>query len=126
VLYNALSSFFPSNRNPRIDVWTGNVTLQGACENGGCRNSLVNKETKRWEEMSRAGNFALHLKHVPSSGNIADAPSLALSDFDCYLSTVACARVQSRFSPHTFNLMSLDSNCCRGRDGSDLTHPTHA
>ena len=58
-------------------------------------------------ETSRAANFALQLKHVPSSGNTADAPSRALSDSDCSLSTVAWARVQSRFGPHTFDLMSL-------------------
>ena len=87
-LYNALGSFFPSIRNARIDVWTDNCTLQAAWENGGCRNSLVNQEMKRVEKMSRAANFALHLKYVPSYGNIADAPSRALSDVDCSLSTV--------------------------------------
>ena len=50
VLYNALGSFFPSIRNARIDVWTDNVTLQAAWENGGCRSSLVNQEMKRVEE----------------------------------------------------------------------------
>ena len=29
-LYNALSSFFPSIRDARVDVWTDNVTLQAA------------------------------------------------------------------------------------------------
>ena len=38
------------------------------------------------------------------------------------LSTVAWARVQSSFGPHTFDLMSLDSNCCRDRDGNVLSH----
>ena len=123
-LYNALSSFFPSIRNARIDVWTDNVTLQAAWENGGCRNSLVNQEMKRVEEMSRAGNFALHLKYVPSTDNVADAPSRALSDIDCSLSMVAWSQVQSRFGPHTFDLMSLDSNCCRDRDGNSLSHYT--
>ena len=37
-LYNALSSFFLSIRNAQIDVWTDNVILQVAWENGGCRN----------------------------------------------------------------------------------------
>lgn len=113
-LYNALCSFFPCIRNAGIDVWMDNVTLQAACENGGCRNSLVNREMKRVEEMSRAGNFTLHLKYVPSSGNIADAPSRILC--------LTLARVQSRFGLHTFDLMSLDSNCCRGRDGNFLPH----
>jgi len=51
-LYNALSSFFPSIRNAQIHVWKDYVTLQAAWENGGCKNSLVNQEMKRVEEMS--------------------------------------------------------------------------
>ena len=121
-LYNALSSFFPSIRNAQINAWMDNVTLQAAWENGGCRNSLVNQEMKRVEEMSRAGNFALHLKYVPSTENVADAPSHALSDIDRSLSTGSWTRVQSSFGPHTFDLMSLDNNCCRGRDGNFLPH----
>ena len=82
----------------------------------------MNRELKKIEEMSRAGNFALHLKYIPSNENITDAPSRALSDIDCSLSEQAWARVQARFGPHTFDLMSLDSNCRRGRDGSLLAH----
>ena len=73
-LCNTLISFFPSIRNARIDVWTNNVTFPAAGENGGCRSSLVKKEFKNIEEMSRAENFALHLKYVTSNKNIADAP----------------------------------------------------
>jgi len=121
-LCKALSSFFPSIRNARIDVWTDNVTLRVAWENGGCRSSLVNQELKRIEEMSRAGNFALHLKYIPSNENIADAPSRTLSDIDCSLSEEAWTRVRARFEPHMFDWMSLDSNFRRGRDGSLLPH----
>ena len=74
-LCNTLISFFPSIRNARIDVWTNNVTLPAAWEDGGCRSSLVKKEIKNIEEMSRGENFALHLKYVPSNENIAGAPS---------------------------------------------------
>ena len=88
-LYNSLSSFSPSIRNARIDVWTDNVTLRATWENGGCRSSLVNQELKKIEEKSRAGNFALHLKYIPSNENIADAPSRTLSDLDCALSEEA-------------------------------------
>ena len=73
-LCNALISFFSSIRNARIDVSTNNVTFPAAWENGGCRSSLVTKEFKNIEEMSRAENFALHLKYVTSNKNIADAP----------------------------------------------------
>ena len=82
----------------------------------------MNQELKKIEKMSRAGNFALHLKYIPSNDKIADAPSRTLSDIDCSLSEEAWARVQARFGPHTFDLMSLDSNCRRGRDGNLLPH----
>ena len=72
--------------------------------------------------MSCAGNFALHLKHIPSTENVAHAPSRALSDIDCSLSTVVWALVQLNFGLHTFDLTSLDSNCSRGRDGNFLPH----
>ena len=82
----------------------------------------MSQELKKIEEMSRAGNFALHLKYIASNENIADAPSRALSDVDCSLSEEAWARVQARFGLHTFDLMSLDSNRRKGRDGSLLPH----
>lgn len=53
---------------------------------------------------------------------MVDAPSRALSDRDCSLSDKVWARVQASLGPHTFDLMSLDSNCRRGRDGSLLPH----
>ena len=83
--------------------------------------SLVNQELKKIQEISRAGNFALHLKYIPSNENTADAPSRTLSDIDCSLSEETWARVQARFRPHTFDLMSLDTNCRRARDGSLIT-----
>ena len=72
--------------------------------------------------MSRAGNFVLHLRYAPSSENIADAPFYALTDIGCSLPEEVWARVQAWFGPHTFDLMSLNSNCRRGRDGSLLPH----
>ena len=78
-LCNTLISFFLSIWNARIDVWTNNVTLPAAWENGGCRSSLVKKEFKNIEEMFRTENFALHLKYVPSNENISDAPCHWLS-----------------------------------------------
>lgn len=74
--------------------------------------------------MSGAGNFTLHLKYmyIPSNENVADTPSRTVSDIECSLSEEAWARVQAMFGPHTFDLMSLDSNCRSERDGSLLPH----
>ena len=72
---NTLTSFSSSIRNARISVWSNNVTLPEAWENGGCRSPLAKKELKNIEEMSRAENFALHLKYVTSNKNIDEGPS---------------------------------------------------
>ena len=64
-LYVTLISFSPSIRNARIDVWT-NVTFPEACENGGCRTSLVKKkEFKNIEEMFRAKTICFALEICP-------------------------------------------------------------
>ena len=84
-----------------------NMTLWAAWENGSCRSSLANQELKKIEEMSRAGNFALKLKYIPSNKNIADAPFHTLSDIDCSLSEEAWARVQARFGPHLLTCLDV-------------------
>ena len=114
--YKALSSFFPSIRNARIHVWMDNMTLRAAWEMA-VVGLLLNQELKKIEEMSRAGNFALHLKCIPSNKNITDAPSHTLSDIDCSLSEEVWARISSKIWATPFDLMSLDSNCRKGRDG---------
>ena len=105
-LYNALISFFALNRNAQVDVWTDNVTLEAAWEIGCCRNLLVIQEMKTVEEMSCAGNFAIHFKYIPSTENVADAPSRALSDI-----TVICPRLRrlefSRISARTRLILCL-------------------
>ena len=50
----------------------------------------MKKEFKSIEEMSRAENFALHLKYVPSNKTW-----LTRSIIDCFLSEEAWARVSS-------------------------------
>ena len=112
-------SFYQKRKDRCVD---GQRDPPGSLRNGSCMSSLVNWEFKKIEEMSRAGNFVLYLKLVPSGENIADAPSRALTDIDYSLPDEAWAQVQVQFGPHTFGLMSLDSNCCRGRDGSFLPH----
>ena len=50
------------------------------------------------------------MQYAPSAENPADAPSRRQSDLDCTLSEEAWSLVQRLFGPHTFDLMSLDSN----------------
>ena len=48
---------------------------------------------------------------MPWSNNPADEPSRKCSDLDCMLSVGAWLSLERLFGPHSFDLMSLDSNC---------------
>ena len=63
------------------------MTLRAAWENDSCRNSLVNQELKKIEEMSRAENFALHLKYIPPNKTLLTHPPIL-----CLTLIVPCLR----------------------------------
>ena len=73
-----------------------------------------------------AGNTisALMFYYVPSGENAADLPSRNRSDKNCMLSNSAWDQVDRLFGHHTFDLMSLDSNCQNNRVGLRLRHFT--
>ena len=103
---------------------TDNRTLKAAIENYGCKNSAVNDSAKEILELSGLFNFTIDMYYIPSHDNIADIPSRERSDLDCTLSEKAWKLVESRFGPHTFDLVALDSNCQRDRSGRMLPHFT--
>ena len=72
----------------------------------------------------REFNFSLDIHYVPSSTNLADFPSRKVSDMDCMLSKRAWWQVEHLFRPHTFDLMSLDSNCHHDGTGQCLLYFT--
>ena len=61
---------------------------------------------------------------MTSSHNPADEPSRKCSDLDCMLSVGAWLSLECLFGPHSFDLMSLDSNCQRDAYGNLLPHYT--
>ena len=73
---------------------------------------------------SRDFNFSIQTFYVPSSHNPADEPSRDLSDLDCMLTPETWLYLERFFGPHSFDLMSLDSNCQRDRNGNPLPHFT--
>ena len=121
-LVRSLLAFRDHIRNSRVDIHTDNRTLKAALDNFGCKNSSVNDSVKEILECSRQLNLAIDVHYVPSRDNMANAPSRACSDLDCMLSEKAWNSVESRFGPHSFDLMALDSNCRRDRSGLMLTH----
>lgn len=88
-----------------------------ALENFGCKSSSVNESVKEILQCNRQLNFAIDVHFVPSLGNPADEPSRTCSDLDCMLSEKGWDLVEGRSGPHSFDLMSLDSNCRRDHSG---------
>ena len=123
-LLNALLAFREQIRNSRVDVHVDNLVLKSALDNDGCKNSDMNNTLKDIYQCCREGNFSIHAFHVPSADNPADKPSRTLSDIDCSLNTSTWQEVERFFGPHSFDLMSLDSNCQKDRHGAPLPHFT--
>ena len=110
-LLNALVSFKGHLPNSRIDVHIDNKVLKSALDNDACRNSAINEVVKEICRYSRDQNLSIQTFYVPLSRNSADEPSRECSDLDCMLSVGAWLSLECLFTPHSFDLMSLDSNC---------------
>ena len=123
-LLNALVSFKGHLSNSRVDVHIDNKVLKSALDNDGCRNSAINEVVKEIYRYSRDQNFSIQTFYVPSSSNPADEPSRKCSDLDCMLSIGAWLSLERLFGPHSFDLMSLDSNCQKDVYGNPLPHYT--
>ena len=123
-LLNALVSFKGQLSNSRVDVHIDNKVLKSALDDDGCKNSAINEVVKDIFRYSRDQNFSIQTFYVPSSHNPADEPSRKCSDLDCMLSIEAWLSLERLFGPHSFDLMSLDSNCQKDINGNPLPHYT--
>lgn len=118
----ALDAFKGRIRNSRVDVHTDSMSLLGTWQSEGGKNSSINDVIKAILRCSQEFNFLIDMQYVPSAENPADAPSRQFSDLDCTLTEEAWSRVQRMFGPHTFDLMSHDSNCRSDQLGDRLPH----
>ena len=120
----ALNAFKSRIRYSRVDVHTDSRALLGSWQSEGGSNTEINDVIKAVLRCSQEFNFSIDMQYVPSAENPADAPSCRQSNLDCTLSEEAWSRVQRLFGPHTFDLMSLDSNSHHDLHGNRLTHFT--
>ena len=114
----ALDAFKSKIRNSRVDVHTDSRALLESWLSEGGNNTEINDVIKAVLRCSQELNFSIDMQYVPSAENPADAPSRRQSDLDCTLSEEAWSHVQRLFGPHTFDLMSLDSNSRRDLHGN--------
>ena len=123
-LLHSLLSFREHLTSSRVDLYTDNRVLKSALENGGCRSSEVTGVLKYIFHSCREYHFSLDVYYLPTGKNPADLPSRSRSGTDCMLSNRAWDQVKRLFGPHTFDLVSLDSNCQCNRVGLNLPHFT--
>ena len=119
-----LDAFESRIQNSRVDVHTDSGALLGSWQSEGGSNTEINDVIKAVLRCSQELNYSIDMQYVPSAENPADAPSRRQSDLDYTLSEEAWSRVQRLFGPHTFDLMSLDSNSRRDLHGNRLPHFT--
>jgi hypothetical protein len=108
----------------RVDGHVDSLPLVHAWKNQGSKSNALSEVIKSVYETTLHFNIALSISYVPSKGNIADAPSRALSHNDCMLTISAWKQLEARWGPHSIDLMSLDSNVQKGVDGQPLPHFT--
>ena len=120
----SLQSLASVVQDSRVDVLTDNMAVIGAWESQGGRCGPLNRIMKDIFGFVVRFNVDLHMTFVPSKLNIADAPSRVKSAGDTMLSQESWSLVELRYGPHTVDLMSLDSNVMKTKDGRPLRHFT--
>lgn len=127
-LVNVLEAFSSSVQNRRVDVFTDSQALIRSWNRQGSKSHQLCDALKKLFWLSTSLNFQLNLQYIPSALNPADPPSRSLSLQDSKLSQDAWRRIQSRFGPHSADLMALPSNVQVASDNLPLPffspHPT--
>ena len=130
-LSNALSSFAPTIKDSRVDVYVDSSALFHAWNGQSARSHSLSDALKSIFEALMSTNCILRLFHVPSVNNFADRTSRSFSLADSRLSVGCWKRLQDAFggpNGHSFDLMALPSNVMRSSSGAMLPffspHPT--
>lgn len=107
--------------NARIDCYVDSQVVVNIWNKQGSKSPLLNGVLKRIFHISLASNLTLHLHYIPSHRNVADSLSRSLSDLDSTLSQAAWELVDSKFGPHSIDLMAIPANVKCNRFGQPLT-----
>ncbi|XP_069114859.1 LOW QUALITY PROTEIN: uncharacterized protein [Argopecten irradians] len=110
--------------NRRVDLLVDNMAVLGVWENQGGRDRNLTQITKDIFLWVFRHNIDLRMQYVSSAENEADKPSRVCSFADSALTEVSWQNVDSIYGPHTVDLMALDSNAQKSRDGLPLRHFT--
>lgn len=126
-LLRVLESFASHLRDARCDTLVDNLALMYAWRNEGCRSPELNAVLKDLFMFCLGHNVLLKLDYVPTDKNEADAPSREIRKSDSCLTNKSWNLVQKAFGGpqgHNVDLMALDSNAMKSREGEPLPHFT--
>ena len=126
-LLNVLKSVKEAIRRHRVDAYVDNKVLISAWENEGTRSRELNTVLKQLFDFVLECDVVLKLYYVESKENPADKPSRALQKSDALISQPVWSVIQEQFGEergHSLDLMSLDSNCMKDKQGKSLRHFT--
>ena len=126
-LLNVLSSVKERIKHHRIDALVDSQPLLNSWNNQGSKNSLLNSVLKDIFQFTLDEDIILNLSFVGSKSNLADDESRRLDKSDACLHDSVWLLVQQAFggkAGHTVDLMALDSNCMKTKDGLPLKHFT--
>ena len=123
-ILKSLLSLNEALQNSRVDVFSDSMAVIGSWNSQGSKCGPLNDVIKRIFYFIVNNNVDLHFTFVPSELNVAHKPSRVRSASDTMLSEKSWALVESGYGPHSVDLMALDSNAMKARDGTSLKHFT--
>ena len=109
-------------KNSRVDFLVDNMNVVSSWNNQGSKNESLTALMKNIFEFTLENNVDLVMSYIASKSNPADFPSRQLSPQDCFLGDDAWRLVEGQFGPHSVDLMALESNAMKARDGSRLKY----
>ena len=124
---NAIEALPAVVQDERVDVQVDSLVTLHAWEGKGPKSIKLSKMAQRLFHIVTKRNITLSLSYVPSDANPADYFSRKLSPSDSMLSPLAWDIVQKAYGGHgghNLDLMALDSNVQRDREGTPLKHFT--
>ena len=120
----ALMSLKHRLENHRVDLFVDNQAVISSWEKGGGKCSDLNSVLKSIFRVCQTGNIDLHMFYINTKLNPADFESRVVNLSDSTLSANTWRVVESKFGPHTIDLMATDSNAMHDQKGSPLPHFT--
>ena len=126
-LLNVLTSVKGRIKHHRVDALVDSQPLLNSWNNQGSKCTLLNSVLKDIFKFTLDADIILNLSYVGTKSNLADAGSRRLDKSDACLHESIWEVVQKELggqSGHTLDLMALDSNCMKTKEGLPLKHYT--